>query len=168
MTSEGNVMSDNTKENINNLFSEYGLDERQKLLSMELGFKSFKLLYYIAAILTGVWLFIYMCVSEAVPFVFVAVSYLIAAMVCMSVYAVRASKRGLINEPTSFYYTRNGLIAAMFYAFVALMYGFCLTDNNSHEFVSFAAALGSIQHFVFYLCGRRNFKVLEEQAREDD
>lgn len=161
-------MSENKQENINNLFSEYGLDERQKLLSMELGFKSFKLLYYIAAILTCVWMFVYLCISKAIPFSFVAGSYFIAAMICMCIYAARASKRGLINQPTSFYYTRNGLIAAIFYAFIALMYGFCLTDNNAHEFISIAAALGSIQHFILYFCGRRNFRVLEEQAKEDE
>ena len=162
-------MSDNPKnKNVNNLFDEYGLDERQKLLSMELGFKSFKILYYIAAILTGIWMFVYLCISKDIPFAFVAASYFIAAMVCMCIYAVRASKRGVINQPTSFYYSRNGLIAAIFYAFIALMYSFCLTDNNAHEFVSAAAALGSIQHFVLYFCGKRNFKVLEEQSKEDN
>ena len=161
-------MSENKQENINNLFSEYGLDERQKLLSMELGFKSFKLLYYIAMILTWIWMFVYLCISKDIPFAFVAASYFIAAMVCMCIYAVRASKKGLINQPTSFYYTSNGFIAAIFYAFIALMYGFCLTDNNAHEFIAIVSGVGSILHLVLYFCGRRNFRVLDEQMKEDE
>ncbi len=162
-------MADKSRErNSVDLFSDYGLDERQKSLSKELAAKSFRMLCLLVYVLTGLWTVIYFSITENIPFVFVGYSYFAAAVFCYCYYAVKSAKLGLINQVTSFSFTTGNLFTAIF-ALVMAAIAFAFMDKSIARIAIVAMfILISAEQFVLYFCGKQNFKALDKQAEEDD
>ncbi len=169
-------MADKSRErNSVDLFSDYGLDERQKNISSEIGFRSFKLLVNrIIPIMTGAWL----CFSlvEDMPRVhpaIIALSYYAAIMVSRWVYAVHASKAGVINQITAFSSTTGfAIVVTILLALVGLLAaGTALCTFSGAEDTEFLAVFFGIlliDTIVMYVCGKRNFRELDSQTEEEE
>ncbi len=161
-------MADKSRErNKVDLFSDYGLDERQKTLSRELAAKSFRVLYLTIAFVTMAWVAVSFIFTDEIHPVFVAYSYFIAATVNYCIYAVRASKQGLINQITSFSFSTWSLATAVIALIGAV--GALIVSEGKIERLSTAGImlLLAAEQFIMYLCGRRNQKALDEQLKED-
>lgn len=157
------------------VFSNYGLDERQRSASSNIGFRCFRELYNVTLIITILW-YIADCFADGeIPVAFVIGSYFAAAIVCYCVYAVRAAKAGVINGIAAFSFSTRNLAAAIFTAFVALVFGLSaagilgLTDKTTNAVViAVFSAMLSAENFVLCFCGRKNSKVLDEQNKEEE
>lgn len=157
------------------VFSDYGLDERQRSASSNIGFRCFRELYSVTLIITILW-YIADCFLDAeIPVVVVIGSYFAAALVCYCVYAVRAAKAGVINGITAFSFSSLNLASAIFTALVALVFGLSaagvlsISDKTTNAVViAVFSAMLSAENFVLYFCGRKNNKVLEEQIKEEE
>lgn len=168
-------MADKSRErNRAGLYSDYGLDERQKAMSREIGLKSFKLIFTSTVLIFLGWFFIEILSPETdIPYAYTAASYLAAAVVCQCYYGIRASKYGVINGVASFSFQTGGLICALIMTAGVLWYGFGIklagmeTESDT-ALLAAVSAIAAINNYVMYFCGKRNDKVLEEQSKESD
>lgn len=167
-------MKETRERNYVDVFSDYGLDERQRSKTENIGFRCFRELYIVSIMLTVVWLFVSRLTGAEIPIIFVAGSYFTAALVCYCVYAVRAAKSGVINGITAFSFTTGKLTAAIITALLAVVFGLGAAGLLSASekmtdslILAILCAMVSAVNFVCYFCGLKNNKVLDEQNRED-
>ena len=156
------------------VFSDYGLDERQRSKSENIGFRCFRELYITSLIMTVVWYVISCVVDTTIPIVIVAGSYFAAAIVCYCIYALRAAKAGVINGITAFSFSTGSLAKAIFTAVLAIVFGLdaghliSASDKMTDSIVlAVLCAMLSAENFVLYFCGLKNNKVLDEQNKEE-
>lgn len=169
-------MKDNKKErNYVNVFSDYGLDERQRSKSENIGFRCFRELYIVSLVMTIVWYVVSCAADKNIPIVIVAGSYFAAAIVCYCIYALRAAKSGVINGITAFSFSTGSLAKAIFTAVLALLFGLgsagliSAADKMTDCIVlAVLCAMLSAENFVLYFCGLKNNKVLDEQNKEGE
>ena len=160
-------MADKSRErNSVDMFSNYGLDERQREISAKLGFRCFRMLYLGALVLTGMWYLVYNAGSQ-MPYMYVAVSYLALAMLVYCIYAVYASKYGVINGISAFSFTVTERNTAIVCIIGAIILPFTSLFEDPW-LLSAVLVLAAIKSIVLYFCGKRNFKVLDEQMKEDE
>ena len=157
------------------VFSDYGLDERQRSKSENIGLRCFRELYIISLIMTVVWYVISCVVDTTIPIVIVAGSYFAAAIVCYCIYALRAAKAGVINGITAFSFSTGSLAKAIFTAVLAIVFGLgaghliSAADKMTDSIVlAVLCAMISAENFVLYFCGLKNNKVLDEQNKEEE
>lgn len=157
------------------VFSDYGLDERQRSKSENIGFRCFRELYIVLLIMTVVWYVIGCAVDANIPVVIVAGSYFAAATVCYCIYTLRAAKAGVINGITAFSFSTGSLVQAIAAAVLAI----CLSINAAGSVYTVdkminrialivLCAIFSAENFVLYFCGLKNNKVLDEQNKEEE
>ncbi len=157
------------------VFSDYGLDERQRSKSENIGFRCFRELYITSLIMTVVWYVISCVVDITIPIVIVAGSYFAAAIVCYCIYALRAAKSGVINGITAFSFSTGSLAKAILTALLAIVFGLgaghliSASDKMTDCIVrAVLCAMISAENFVLYFCGLKNNKVLDEQNKEEE
>lgn len=168
-------MADKSRERNNVwLYSDYGLDERQKAMSREIGLKSFELIIIATVLISAVWFSLEVFFPEAdISRAYTALSYFAAGSVCQCYYGIRASKYGVINNITAFSVQTMGLFCAIFMTASALWFGFGtklagIEPLPSQEMIVAVSAIAAADNYVMYFCGKRNDKVLEEQAKESE
>ncbi len=167
-------MADKSRErNMVDLFSDYGLDERQKDLSNKIGFDCFRTANGFTVLLTAIWLAV--SIVEGMPEIhpaFAALSYFGLMMIFRWVYAIRASKNGIINQITAFGSTTRTVIAEIILFAAIIIFSiysiFVDTGAEDTEFLAVFIAFLAIDRIVMYVCGKRNFKTLDEQTQEDE
>lgn len=157
------------------VFSDYGLDERQRSKSENIGFRCFRELYITSLIMTVVWYVISCVVDTAIPIVIVAGSYFAAAIACYCIYALRAAKAGVINGIAAFSFSTGSLAKAILTALFAIVFGLgaghliSASDKMTDCIVlAVLCAMISAENFVLYFCGLKNNKVLDEQNKEEE
>lgn len=157
------------------VFSDYGLDERQRSKSENIGFRCFRELYITSLIMTVVWYVIGCVVDTTIPIVIVAGSYFAAAIVCYCIYALRAAKAGVINGITAFSFSTVSLAKAILTTLFAIVFGLgaghliSASDKMTDCIVlAVLCAMLSAENFVLYFCGMKNNKVLDEQNKEEE
>lgn len=157
------------------VFSDYGLDERQRSKSENIGFRCFRELYITSLIMTVVWYVIGCVVDTTIPIVIVAGSYFAAAIVCYCIYALRAAKAGVINGITAFSFSTVSLAKAILTTLFAIVFGLgaghliSASDKMTDCIVlAVLCAMLSAENFVLYFCGLKNNKVLDEQNKEEE
>ncbi len=157
------------------VFSDYGLDERQRSKSENIGFQCFRELYITSLIMTVVWYVIGCVVDTTIPIVIVAGSYFAAAIVCYCIYALRAAKAGVINGITAFSFSTGSLAKAILTAFLAIVFslgaGHLISASDKMTdciVLAVLCAMISAENFVLYFCGLKNNKVLDEQNKEEE
>lgn len=155
----------NAKErNYVDLFSDYGLDERQKAISAKLGADMFKALFNTIIAITVIWTAVYGAFPECgIHFSAVMSSYFAAAIIIECIYAVIASKNGVINGITAFSYTTKSLICAIACIIAAVLL-FALNDTLPFNgfLIGGMLILAAAENFVLYLCGKKNFSVIDQ------
>lgn len=168
-------MADKSRErNSAGLYSDYGLDERQKAVSREIGLKSFKLIFTAMVLISLMWFLVEVFFPEAdIPCAYTAASYFAAAVACQCYYGIKASKYGVINGIAAFSIQTGGLISAIVMTAGVLWFGFGIklagieTESNT-ALLAVISAISAANNYVMYFCGKRNDKVLEEQAKESE
>lgn len=157
------------------VFSDYGLDERQRSKSENIGFRCFRELYITSLTMTVVWYVISCVIDTTIPIVIVAGSYFAAAIVCYCIYALRAAKAGVINGITAFSFSTGSLAKAILTALFAIVFGLgaghliSASDKMTDCIVlAVLCAMISAENFVLYFCGLKNNKVLDEQNKEEE
>ncbi|MGN1089064.1 MAG: hypothetical protein ACI4Q6_01580 [Huintestinicola sp.] len=162
-------MKNNKERRSVDLFSDYGLDERQKSISAKLGADMFKALFNAVVAITVIWAAVYGAVPDlGIHFRFVMASYFGAAIIIRCVYAVKAANAGIINGITAFSFTTGSLLSAGICAaagiVMILLNSLIPFDGMFFGIMLIAAAAENI---VLYLCGKKNFSVIDEKGSEE-
>ncbi len=167
-------MADKSRErNSAGLCSDYGLDERQKAVSREIGLKSFKLIFTVTALISIAWFMVGIFFPGIeISCAYTALSYWAATVACQCYYGIKASKYGVINSIAVFSFQTVSLFIALFMTVFALWFGvvvrFAGIEMENTPLLAAISAIAAINHYVMYFCGKRNDKVLEEQAKENE
>ena len=165
-------MADKSRErNYVDMFSDYGLDERQKLINAEIGIKCFKSIFYGVLWLTCIWLVIYVCLEGVtIPFGYIALSYYALTVVCECIYAVRTSRYGSVNGITAFQWSGKGAVVSMFMLASILFFRITSSDEPiDHKFICLLimTVIAIANNLILYFCGKRNFEALDEESTDD-
>ena len=163
------VMTDKSRErNYVDLFSDYGMDERQIAIQNKIIAKCFKLLYYSILVLTAVWLILNIAFQMEISCGVMVISYFTAAIICQSVYAVIASRNGVINLMTATTESGGGTIIIDIIYAAALIINFSTGVFNENTLILIIlCVITLIGGVIKAVCAKRNFKALDEQGRED-
>ena len=163
------TMADKSRErNYVDLFSDYGLDERQIAVQNKIITKCFKLLYYSILVLTSVWLVLRIAFHMEISCGAMVISYFTAAIICQSVYAIMASKNGVINLMTATTESGGGTIIIYIIYAAALIINFSIGVFNENTLILIIlCVITLIGGVIKAVCAKRNFKTLDEQGRED-
>ena len=167
---------DNSKKERNSvdLFSDYGLDERQKSIAAQIAFSGFKTLTTLVIVISIFWFALCGANPELeIHFRFIAASYFAAAIACRMVYAYKSAKSGIINGITAFSYTTGSIIRAAAFAgigLILLILGICKVQlvNLDFPFYGIMLLFASVEEMFLNYCGKLNFKTLDEQNKEED
>lgn len=162
-------MPDKSRErNYVDAFSDYGLDERQTAIQNKIMTKCFKILYYGVAVLTCIWIFVPAFTEFSIPCQYIALSYFLLATFCNIIYIIRASKHGAINGITAFSWKSKGYIGVMIFAYLSCIPVLKNSDDSAIKIsIIILVIVGLISNTIAHFCGRRNFKVLDEEVTED-
>lgn len=165
-------MADRSRErNTAGVFSDYGLDERQKLIMANIGFKGFKIMCYAIAAVTAVLLALYIF-EIIIPFQFAALIYYTVMLIGMAVFELTASKYGVLNQVHSFSSTTGGLIAGVMLIAAAAVNIIVRTVkgtfNGDTVIIVTICLLTAVYQFIRCACGKRNFKVLDDESKETE
>ncbi len=167
-------MADKSRErNSAGLCSDYGLDERQKAVSREIGLKSFKLIFTVTALISIAWFMVGIFFPGIeISCAYTALSYWAATVTCQCYYGIKASKYGVINSIAAFSFKTGSLFIALFMTVFALWFGVVVRladiEMENTPLLAAISAIAAVNHYVMYFCGKRNDKVLEEQAKENE
>lgn len=166
------IMADKMRErNSAGVFSDYGLDERQKLIMANIGFKGFRLMCYAIAAVTIVLLALYFC-GINLPFQYAVLAFYTVMLIGMAAFEITASKYGVLNQIHSFSNTTGGLITGFMLIGAVVLNVVVRTIKGSFDgesvILAVVCALTAVLQFIRCWCGKRNFKVLDEQNKEDE
>ncbi|MDE5991957.1 MAG: hypothetical protein K2G87_02790 [Oscillospiraceae bacterium] len=165
-------MADKSRErNYVDAFSDYGLDERQISIQNKIMTKCFKILYYGAALLSVIWLIVPTLTGLQIPIEYVAASYFLLAVICYNVYIIKASKHGAINGITATVWEGKASIILSLFVVVPIlfrMFSEAGREFNEAHIILIILAVGVIaNNIIAHVCGKRNFKVLDEDSSDD-
>ncbi|MBQ8176499.1 MAG: hypothetical protein IJ035_05625 [Oscillospiraceae bacterium] len=154
-----------------NLFSNYGLDERQREMSDKIGFSCFRFLYNLIWLLSSIWCAAVGVSEIQISILYVAFSYIAAGCVSLCIYAIKTSKHGVMNHSAAVSFSSSGITTAIISAIAAVALAFIPLGEISAKLgaiIPLSLAVFSVENIILYLCGKRNFKVLDEQMKEDE
>lgn len=156
----------------NELYSTRGLDERQIAIKNEIALSCFGLMFLLVTFASLI--FIVLCNLEIEIFNgIIALVYLAIAILSHCVFSIAASGEGVINNITTWSYSKGELVKALVYFIWGI--GFIMAEIFVKDYsVKYAWLLSaflfmnSIKSVIFYFCGKHNLKVLIEQMKEDE
>ncbi|MDY2848356.1 MAG: hypothetical protein SOU50_09110 [Oscillospiraceae bacterium] len=165
-------MADRSRErNSAGVFSDYGLDERQKLIMANIGFKGFRLMCYSIAAVSAVLLALYIFEIN-IPFQYAALIYYTVMLIGMAAFEITASKYGVLNQVHCFSNTTGGLITGIILLAAAAVNIIVRTVRGTFSsdtvIIVIICVLTAILQFIRCACGKRNFKVSDEQSEETE
>lgn len=165
-------MADKSRErNYVDAFSDYGMDERQTAIQNKIMTKCFKILYYGVAVLTVIWLGLPTLTGFQIPVEYVAASYFLLAVICSNAFIIKASKHGAINGITATAWEgKSTIILSLFVAVPILtrMISEAGKEFSKDHIILIILAVGVLaNNIIAHLCGKRNFKVLDEESADD-
>lgn len=165
-------MADKSRErNYVDAFSDYGMDERQTSIQNRILSKCFKALYYGAAALSVIWLALPTLTGLQIPVEYAAASYFLLAVACLDAYCIAASKHGAINGITATMWESKSSIVIVLFVVVPFLIRFFTDDEMKFDpptitiIILTAAAVANA--VISHVCGKRNFKVLDEDSMDD-
>ena len=146
------------------LFSESGFDEMQKAKNYEIGFKLFRVFYFVmfAASLSIV------CVAvalESLPFQCIGAGLAFLCTAFYLTYAAKTAAAGVMNRRFAETMSKKYVL---FYGIVILIAWLCVLSKGDSDgaLVCIWINLGAM-YIGNYLCSRKNMKVLEKMLKED-
>lgn len=148
------------------LFSESGFDEMQKTKNHEIGFKLFRVFYFVmfAASIAVT------CVAvglESLPFQCIGAGLTFLCTVFYLTYAARTASAGVMNRSFAKTMSRKYvLFGGIFIIIIWLFIGF-KDDLPDLAEISMWINLG-VMYIGNYICSRRNMKVLEKMLKDND
>ena len=165
-------MADKSRErNYVDAFSNYGLDERQIAIQNKIMTKCFKILYYGAALLSVIWILVPTLTGLQIPVEYVAASYFLLAVICSNVYNIQASRHGAINGITATVWEGGSWIILSLFVVVPIlfrMFSEAGREFNEAHITLIILAVGVIaNNIIAHVCGKRNFKALDEESSDD-
>lgn len=158
--------------NIADIFSDYGLDERQKAININAAYKGLKASFYIIMCISLLCMCLY-AAFPGLPGIYGALMSYGGALAGLAYYGIKASEHGGLNPIFTFSSMTGGILACLFWSVLFavkvvknILGNLPLTDPN------YAVALGVLflaaYQGIMVWCAKRNDAALNEQLKEED
>lgn len=148
------------------LFSESGLDEMQKAVSREVGFKLFRTFFWVIYLFSALML---MAASalESVPFTAISAGLMALCTVFYLIYAAKISSRGALNRKFAESMSKKYVMICGIITLAAWLFLFLVKKDTAVEVVVIWSNT-AVMYIGNYFCSRKNMKVIEKMTREDE
>lgn len=146
------------------LFSESGFDEMQKAKNYEIGFKLFRIFYFV--MLTASLSII--CVAaglESLPFQYIGAGLVFLCTAFYLTYAAKTAAAGVMNR--RFAETMSKKYVLFYGIVILIVWLFIGIKGDTDLLISVWINLGAM-YIGNYLCARKNMKVLEKMLKDED
>lgn len=151
--------------NGNDLFSESGFDEMQKIKNHEIGFGLFRIFFWVMyAASLAIMLIAYGL--EITVFTIIGYGLMFLCMFFYFLYAAKASAAGVMNQKFAENMSKKSTLSAGIVSLTLLM---LLAIENKAVTLSAGMWIQLAMLYIGnYLCARKNMKVLEKMTKEDE
>lgn len=153
------------------IFDEAGYDEMQKAENHEIGFRLFRIMFFVVLLFTMV--FIIVCSNtENLAGTIISLVLLATLFGFYLLYAYMTAKRGIMNP--KFAKSWSGTWIIVFYgimlaAWCARLIGDIQNDDSFYDVVHYIMWLMiSTEAMLMCLCAKKNNKVLKKQLEDDE
>ncbi len=146
------------------LFSESGFDEMQKAKNYEIGFKLFRIFYFVmfAASLSIVGV---AAALESLLFQFIGAGLAFVCTAFYLTYAAKTAAAGVMNR--RFAETMSKKYVLFSGIFILIVWLFIGIKGDTDLVISMWINLGAM-YIGNYICARKNMKVLEKMLKDND
>lgn len=147
------------------LFSESGFDEMQKAKNYEIGFKLFRVFFWIMYIAS----FVVMWAAVAYENTAITIIGLVLIAMCTLfyiLYAAKASAAGVLNQ--KFAETMSKKSTLICGIIILAMWLFRILNGTAAPEFAATWIILAVFYISNYLCSRRNMKVLEKMLKEEN
>ncbi|MDE5741204.1 MAG: hypothetical protein K2H90_02000 [Oscillospiraceae bacterium] len=147
------------------LFSESGLDEMQKAVSREEGFKLFRTFFWVIYLFSALML---MAASalESVPFTAISAGLMALCTVFYLIYAAKISSKGALNRKFAESMSKKYVMISGIFVLAVWLFIFLVKKSTEVEVVAIWSNT-AVMYIGNYFCSKRNMKVLEKMLNDD-
>lgn len=149
----------------NNIFSESGFDEMQKTRNYEIGFKIFRVFFWVMYIMAAIVLVAAMAVESKLVLV-IGTAFMAVCDIFYLLYAAKVSSLGVMNIDFAKRMSQRSTLIA--YIFIGVVWTINLFLGSATAVTAIVMILMSILYIGLYICAKRNMKVLEKMMNEDN
>lgn len=163
-------MEDKTTLASGTIFDEAGYDEMQKAENHEIGFRLFRIMFFVVLVFVAV-LIIVCSNTECLAGLVISFVFLATMFGFYLLYAYMTAKRGIMNP--KFAKSWSGTWVIIFYAIVDFLWTVRLIDDLCYGEELFDVSTSimwlifSTEAMLMCLCAKKNNKVLKKQLEDD-
>lgn len=147
------------------LFSESGLDEMQKTVSREVGFKLFRAFFWVIYLFSA-FMLMEAAVLESTPFTAISAGLMALCTVFYLVYAAKIASKGAMNRKFAESMSKKYVVIFAIFILAVWLFMFFIKKNTDVEVVVVWANT-AVMWMGNYFSSRKNMKVLEKMLNED-
>ncbi|MDE5576001.1 MAG: hypothetical protein K2J11_01265 [Oscillospiraceae bacterium] len=147
-----------------NIFSESGFDEMQKTRNYEIGFKIFRVFFWVMYIMAAIVLVAAMAVESKLVLV-IGTAFMAVCDIFYLLYAAKVSSLGVMNIDFAKRMSQKSIMIA--YIFMGVIWTINLFLGSAAAATAIVMILMSILYIGLYICAKRNMKVFEKMMNED-
>ena len=147
------------------LFSESGLDEMQRSVSREVGFRLFRTFFWIIYLFSA-FMLMAAAALESVPFTAISAGLMALCTVFYLIYAARISSKGALNRKFAESMSKKYVMFFGIFMLVVWLFKFLVKKGTNFEVVAIWANI-AVMYIGNYFCSKRNMKVLEKMLKDD-
>lgn len=148
------------------LFSENGLDEMQKSVSREVGFKLFRTFFWVIYLFSALMLMA-AAALESTPFTAISIGLMTLCTVFYIIYAAKISSMGALNRKFAESMSKKYILFCAIFIFAVWLLMFFIKKDTEIGVVAIWANT-ALMWTGNYFCARKNMKVLEKMLKEEN
>ncbi|MDE7302092.1 MAG: hypothetical protein K2N60_02090 [Oscillospiraceae bacterium] len=147
-----------------NIFSESGFDEMQKTRNYEIGFKIFRVFFWVAYFMALAVMVVAMVLDSKLVLV-IGIAFMSVCDIFYLLYAAKVSSLGVMNLDFAKRMSQRSILIA--YIFMGVVWTINLFLGSATAVTAIMMILLSLLYIGLYICAKRNMKVLEKMMNED-
>lgn len=149
---------------VNNIFSESGFDEMQKARTYEIGFKIFRVFFWVAYFMAATVMVAAMALESTLVLV-IGSAFMVVCDLFYLLYAAKVSARGVMNIDFAKRMSKKSVL--VLYVFMLVIWTVNLFSGSVMMYAAAMWILLSILYIGLHICAKRNMKVLEKMLKDD-
>jgi len=148
------------------LFSESGLDEMQKAVSHEVGFKLFRAFFWVIYLFSALMIMAATALESA-PFTAISIGLMALCTVFYIIYAAKISSRGALNRKFAESMSKKYILFCAIFIFAVWLFTFFIKKDTEIGVVAVWSNT-ALMWTGNYFCARKNMKVLEKMLKDEN
>ena len=150
------------------IFDEIGYDEMQKSENHEIGFRLFRIMFFVVLVFSFM-LTLVCAYAENVPGVIISFALMAVTYGFYILYAYMTAKKGIMNPKFAKSWSAKWVIPFFFILELFWIHKIFFSEMDMYDTITYSDCLIIITGcLLMSLCARKNNKVLDEQNKEEE